>query len=285
MAAFLHENAQWIETVENTDLSQSSRKAWSIINRLTGNTKPLNPTSPVNDIAKCLINNGKHHNSSKEFTKYVNKKLKTAWLHYPRTLTSVWISHASCLWGLGKLLVQIICIQNSSSTSMVLLSLGSRNSTQSASKHQTFQRSSELTKIVPVLKPNKKPHDPKSYRPISLLSINLLSISLLSISLLSISNKILERLLYNRLYPILDPQFLTEQAGFRKGYSSVDKVALLTTDIENAFDARVKAGVVLVHLSTAYGTVDWPWSSLSVSQASRWFASFNRSYRCHFGLR
>ena len=42
--------------------------------------------------------------------------------------------------------------------------------------------------------------DPKSYRPISLLCV---------------PYKILERMIYNRVEPIVDPLFPKEQAGFR----------------------------------------------------------------------
>ena len=46
-----------------------------------------------------------------------------------------------------------------------------------------------------------------------------------------------------------------EQAGFRRGSSTVDQVTLITQDIEDTFHIREKAGVVLLDLSAAYDTV------------------------------
>jgi len=67
--------------------------------------------------------------------------------------------------------------------------------------------------IVAIPKPEKPLGDPKSYRPISLLCVHL---------------KILERLIYARVDPIIGPFLPREQAGFRHGMSAVDQVALLT---------------------------------------------------------
>ena len=69
------------------------------------------------------------------------------------------------------------------------------------------------------------------------------------------SYKFLERLLHTRLDPVIDPQLPCEQAGFRRGRSTADQVTLLTQDIEDAFDAGEKAGVVLLDISAAYDTV------------------------------
>ena len=67
--------------------------------------------------------------------------------------------------------------------------------------------------------------------------------------------KLLERLIYNRLLPVVDPQLPREQAGFRPGRSIVEQVVKLTEDIETAFENRKKCGAVFVDLSAAYDTV------------------------------
>ena len=67
--------------------------------------------------------------------------------------------------------------------------------------------------VVALPKPNKPAQDPKSYRPISLLCVPF---------------KILERLIHSRIDPVVDPQLPWEQAGFRRGRSTVDQVTLLT---------------------------------------------------------
>ena len=82
--------------------------------------------------------------------------------------------------------------------------------------------------------------DPRSYRPIFLLFI---------------AFKILERLIYACIEPIVDPLLPREQAGFRHGRSTVDQVTLLTQEIEDSYSAKKKAGAVFVDLTAAYDTV------------------------------
>ena len=82
--------------------------------------------------------------------------------------------------------------------------------------------------------------DPKSYRPISLLCV---------------PYKILERLIYARVKPLIDPLLPKEQAGFRRGKSTVDQVVLLTQNIEDSYEAKKKAGAIFIDLTAAYDTV------------------------------
>ena len=94
--------------------------------------------------------------------------------------------------------------------------------------------------VVAIPKPGKPVGDPKSYRPISLLCV---------------PYKILERLIYARVKPLVDPLLPKEQAGSRRGKSTVDQVVLLTQNIENSFEAKKKAGAVFIDLTAAYDTV------------------------------
>ena len=74
---------------------------------------------------------------------------------------------------------------------------------------KTWRRAS----VIAMLKPNKPAEDPKAYRPISLLCVPF---------------KILERMIHNRIEPVMDSQLPREQAGFRRGRSTVDQITLLT---------------------------------------------------------
>ena len=94
--------------------------------------------------------------------------------------------------------------------------------------------------MVAIPKPGKPVGDPKSYRPISLLCV---------------PYKILERLIYARVEPLIDPLLPKEQAEFRQGKSTLDKVVLLTQNIEGSIEAKKKAGAVFVDVTAAYDTV------------------------------
>ena len=54
---------------------------------------------------------------------------------------------------------------------------------------------------------------------------------------------------------IVEPLLPREQAGFRRGRSTVDQTVLLTQNIEESFEVKKKAGAVFVNLTAAYDTV------------------------------
>ena len=93
--------------------------------------------------------------------------------------------------------------------------------------------------VVAIPKPGKPVGDPKSYRLISLFRV---------------PYKILERLIYARVEPLIDPLLPKEQAGFRRGKSTVDQIVLLTQNIEDFFDTK-KAGAIFIDLTAAYDIV------------------------------
>ena len=94
--------------------------------------------------------------------------------------------------------------------------------------------------VVTIPKPAKPMGDPKSYRPISLLCV---------------PYKILERLIYTCIEPLINPLLPKEQAGFQCGKSTIDQVVLLTQNIKDSFEAKKKTGAVFVNLTAAYDTV------------------------------
>ena len=74
-------------------------------------------------------------------------------------------------------------------------------------------------------------------------------------SLLCVPYKILEKLIYARVEPLIDPLLPEEQDGFQRGKSTVDQGVLLIQNIKNSFASRKKAGVVFVNLTAAYDTI------------------------------
>ena len=95
-------------------------------------------------------------------------------------------------------------------------------------------------KVIALPKPKKPLEDPKGYRPIALLCV---------------PYKILERLLYARLEPVINPKLLKEQAYFRRRKSTMDQVTLLIQDIKDSFQRGEKVSIVLLDLTAAYDTV------------------------------
>jgi len=67
--------------------------------------------------------------------------------------------------------------------------------------------------------------------------------------------KLLERLALQRISPTVRGLLSQDQAGFRKGRSTCDQVAALTTFIENGLQQNLKTGAVFVDLTAAYDTV------------------------------
>jgi ribonuclease HI len=98
------------------------------------------------------------------------------------------------------------------------------------------------TKVIPILKPNKNPEEAKSYRPISLLAC---------------TRKVLERMMVNRLdYWVEEKKLISaSQFGFRKGKSTTDCLALLTSDIQIAFEKKQEMLACFMDISGAYDNV------------------------------
>ena len=102
--------------------------------------------------------------------------------------------------------------------------------------------------VIAIPKFNKPTDDPENYRPISLLCVPF---------------KLLERLLLARLEPIIDPHLPDEQAGFRRGRSTVHQIFNLTHDIEEPSKTATRQAwswwTSQLNM-TRYGTRALPWS-------------------------
>jgi hypothetical protein len=97
-------------------------------------------------------------------------------------------------------------------------------------------------KINAILKPGKDGTDASHYRPISLLSI---------------VYKILERLILQRIQPLIDADVPVSQASFRKNRrrSCTEQFMALTSHIEAGFERKLKTGTIFIDLTAAYDTV------------------------------
>ena len=97
------------------------------------------------------------------------------------------------------------------------------------------------SKIMAILKPGKDSAKPKGYRPISLLCH---------------MHKLYERLILNRIAPLVDRHPIKEQAGFRPGTSCCSQLLKLTQHIEDGYQRGTITGAEFVDLFAAYDTVN-----------------------------
>ena len=110
------------------------------------------------------------------------------------------------------------------------------------------------------------------------------------ISLLGVCCKLLERLALQRISPTVEGSLSPDWAGFRKGQSTCDQVATLTTFIENGFLLNLKTGAVFLDLTAVYDTV---WHTGLLYKLSKsmpyWFTRLgvlllrDRRFRVHMG--
>ena len=240
---------RWSEAVRSIDFSHSSRKAWSILNNLTGRSRHSPRHCPVSAdaIASQLVRNGKYEAVDRKSSRLVFQEVSDLWR--ATTPDAVNISDnfsqrefAAALQHLkpGKapgpdsICPELILHAGAALKSWL------RDFISSCLRRLKIPKIWRRALVVAIPKPGKPVGDPKSYRPISLLCV---------------PYKILERLIYARVEPLIDPLLPKEQAGFRRGKSTVDQVVLLTQNIEDSFEAKKKAGAVFIDLTAAYDTV------------------------------
>ena len=72
---------RWSEAVRNIDFLHSSRKAWSIINNLTGRSRHSPRNCPVlaNAIAAQLVRNGKYEGVDRESSRLISQEVSDRW--------------------------------------------------------------------------------------------------------------------------------------------------------------------------------------------------------------
>ena len=125
----------------------------------------------------------------------------------------------------------------------------------------------KIAKVLPVYKDKGNILDTSNYRPISLLS-NI--------------NKIIEKLLYERLYSFLTLHnvIYINKNGFRKNHSTIHALISLTEDIRNAIDNNNVACGIFIDLKKAVDTVDHAILLKKLSHygirglANAWFKSY-----------
>ena len=105
-----------------------------------------------------------------------------------------------------------------------------------------FPNSLKIAKVTPVFKSGES-SEAGNYRPISVLSC---------------FSKVLERVMYNRLYShLLDHELLyNKQFGFQKGHSTDHAIVQLVSEISDTFDKNMYTLGVFIDLSKTFDTVN-----------------------------
>ena len=240
---------RWSEAVRSIDFSHSSRKARSILNNLTGRSRhsPHHCAISADAIASQLVKNGKYEGVDRKSSRLVFQKLSDLWRATTPDAVNISdnFSQREFAAALQYLKPGKAPGPNSICPELILhagaaLKSWLRDFLSSCLRRLKIPNIWRRALVVAIPKPGKPVGDPKSYRPISLLCV---------------PYKILERLTYARVEPLIDPLLPKEKAGFRRGKSTVDQVVLLTQNIEDSFEANKKAGAVFINLTAAYDTV------------------------------
>lgn len=241
-------NKEWETKMNSVDFAKSSKKAWNLINRLSGKsvtTKKVYPVSP-NQIAAQLIKSSKGAVSSaqkrkvnQEFKSNFRKSQFSSQFSAPFTCEEVCeaIKQIECRKAPGKDKVFPEFIKHLGPNAIKWLSELFTN----VYVNGTLPRLWKIAMVIAFPKPNKPVDDPANYRPISLLSCCF---------------KLFERAILARLRDVIDTATTKEQAGYRKNRNCCDQVLTLTNYIELGFEKGLKTGAVFLDLTAAYDSLE-----------------------------
>jgi len=95
-------------------------------------------------------------------------------------------------------------------------------------------------KVIALLKPEKLPNEPKNFRPISLLCH---------------LYKLYNRLILNRITPVIEENLIENQAGFQPGKFCTSQILNLIQNVEDGFETKKITGAVFIDLTPENDTV------------------------------
>ena len=222
-----------------------SEQAWSILNNLTGRSRHSPHHCPVsaNAIASQLVRNEKYEAVNCKSSRLVSQEVCDLW----RAITP------------DEVNISDNFSQREFAASLQHLKPGKASGPDSICSELILHAGAALKSWLRDFLSSclRRLKIPKIWRRALVVAIPKLAkpVGYRPISLLCVSYKILERLIYARVEPLIHPLLPKEQAGFRREKSTVDQVVLLTQNIEDSFEAEKKAGAVFIDLTAAYDTV------------------------------
>ena len=218
--------------VENTDMTHNNKKAWSLINKLSNDPRKADQHVNVtpNQVAHQLILNGKVPNRQRQ-SKIKRCGQETHDFDDGFAIIELHNSLKHLKTGEAAALDEILTeqIKNFGPVTMQWV----QSLLNACTRTLRLPRLWRQIRVVALRKPGKDPSSPKSFRPISLLCH---------------LYKLYERLIQNRLSPIIEHDLIPEQAGFRPGKYCTAQVLNLTQHIEYGFETGKITGIVLVDL-------------------------------------
>ena len=228
---------RWEEVITSIDLTHNSRKAWQTIKKLSNDPTSPNPPCLVN--SNHLLVNGQGTMPTKP------KCPALPTVEGKQSLVSAF-SEEEYRKGIAALKnnktagIDVILVEQ-------LKNLGPKAHKWLHTMLNTYFIKNKIpkiwrqSKIIAILKPGKDSAIQKNYRPISLLCH---------------TYKLYERLISNRVSPLLEQHLIKEQAGFRPGKSCTSQLINLTQHIEDGYQRGMITGAAFVDLSAAYNTVN-----------------------------
>ena len=203
---------RWSEAVRSIDFSHSSRKAWSILNNLiTGRSRysPCHCSVSANAIASQLVRNGKYEAVDRKSSRLVYQEVSDLWRATTPDPVNIFDNFLQREFtaalqhlkpgkapGPDSIIPEFILHAGAALKSWL------RDFLSSCLRRLKIPKIWRRALVVAIPKPTKPVGDPKSYRPISLLCV---------------PYKILERLIYARVEPLIDPLLPKKQVGFDVG--------------------------------------------------------------------
>jgi hypothetical protein len=239
---------KWNKLMENMNFTHSSRSCWSLLRKLGAANETTRSKSNIspNSVASRLVNVSNSIKLNKREIRNMKRKL---YKQRKSALTSEILSRPFSveeMQEVGKTLKNRKAAGFDGIYPEFIKHLGPIGLNWLRSFFNDIVSTGKIpnefkkAKVIAILKPGKPANEASSYRPISLLSV---------------CHKFLEKLIYNRISPIIEEHLPIEQAGFRPNRNCCDQVLALTSYIESGFQKRLKTGVVFVDLTAAYDTV------------------------------
>ena len=221
----------WQTLIESTDMTHSSKKAWSTIRKLCDD--PCKPNehcnTTANQVAHQLLLNGRAPNRQPKVR--LDRQRYPDDPGFPRAFTAAELDIGIRVLNNGKAPglddIQTELIKQFGPKARDWLLRFFNNCTETKKIPKIWRQA----KVVAQLKPGKDPSVAKSFRPISLLCH---------------TYKLFERLILNRIAEHVYAKLIPEQAGFRPGKSCTSQLLNLTEHIEDGYEKRLITGAVFV---------------------------------------